>query len=629
MKRPQQHIIETKSKKQFEGLIPDTWVARELGADYGLDYLVEIFKSNNSTGHLFFVQLKGTDSEIVNDTISYQLSLDNIEYWNTITLPVLLIFFSSQSNKFWGVWTNEIKENIALKKDTQKKYTISLTSKNLISANFFVELENAFANDLPSKINIAYQGSNPETKLLHECLVKYLKHFFKDEVQFENHLLPNTCLLEYKPTQEETIEIIISTKGKTHQLQPVKLLGNENFLFLPNIDPYKIPKALSECLLLFSILNCDKNIKAAIKIIKNTIKDYSGNYLPMESFVLLTQTAIRNDKKSDLKELAKTLVLIDRINEFQFLNSSILILNKNKSLNTLYQDNLIFGIENIADLHIKGMLSYNLANSFRSSSNYYLSSLNYQNARKFEPKYKDRHYWWFEYAGIFFLAGHYKISEAFYQKSHALKAYQNIPLVYGLIGDCKFFQGKFSDSMVYFDKLISQQTKPNPFAYKFILKNMMAKTLTDEKLDNLNIDQILSEKLASEGIDKKDEQLFYEAIQVNPLNGIAWFNYAVSLHLKGELESALTAFLMTACIQSLDSEAWRNCLGLAIATNHLDLFPIIYGAAYNSIGSEFVNHFAQSIFDQPTLPMDIKQELIKAFADMAKLYDESDDSIEK
>lgn len=628
MKRPQQHIIETKSKKQFEALIPDTWVARELGADYGLDYLVEIFKSNNSTGHLFFVQLKGTDCEIVNDTVSYQLSLDNVEYWNTITLPVLLVFYSSQSKNFWGVWTNEIKENIALKKDNQKKYTISLNSKNLISANFFVELENAFANDLPSKINIAFQTSNPETKLLHECLVKYLKHFFKDEVQFENHLLPNTCLFEYKTTQAEIVEITITTKGKTHQLQPVKFLGNENFLFLPSIDTNNIPKALSECLLLFSLLNCEKNIKAAIKIIQNTIKDYIGDYLPMESFVLLTKTAIRNDKTSELNELAKTFVLTDKIYEFQFLNSSILILNRDKSLNNLYQDNLIFAIDEIADLHMKGMLSYNLANSFRSSSNYYLSSLNYQNARKFEPKYKDLHYWWFEYAGILFLTGHYKIAEAFYQKSHTLSADQNTPLVFGLIGDCKFFQGKFSDSIVYFNKLISQQTKPNPFAYEFILKTMMAKTLTDEKLDNLNIDQVLSEKLASEGIDQKNEQLFYEAIKVNPLNGMAWFNYGVSLNLKGELESALSAFLMIACVQSWNSEAWGNSLGLAIATNHLDIFPIIYGAAYKSIGNVFVNHFAQLILDQPTLPMENKQELIRVFANMTELYDKNDDNIE-
>lgn len=72
MKRPRQHIIETKSKKRFEALVPDTWVARELNADYGLDYLIEIFKDNNSTGHLFFVQLKGTDNDIVNDTITLE-----------------------------------------------------------------------------------------------------------------------------------------------------------------------------------------------------------------------------------------------------------------------------------------------------------------------------------------------------------------------------------------------------------------------------------------------------------------------------------------------------------------------------------------------------------------------------
>jgi hypothetical protein len=538
MKRPQQHIIETTSKKQFERLIPDSWVARELGIDYGLDYLVEIFKENNSTGQMFFVQLKGTDKKIVNDTISYQLSLDNVEYWNRIALPVLLIFFSSQSNNFWGVWTNKMLENISLRKN-QKKYTISLTSKNLISVNFFMELENISINDLPSKINIAYQSSNLKTKLLHECIVKYLNFFFKDQIQFENHLLPNTCLFEYKASQEEIIEITINSKGQAYQLQSVKVLGNESFLFLPNIDPNNIPKAISECLLLFSLLNCNKNVKSAIRIIQNTIKNYTGDYLPSESFVILTQNAIRNDKILELNELAKTFVLTDRIYEFQLLNISILSLNENKLLNNLYQENLIFAIEKIADMGIKGMLHYNLANSFRSSSSYYLSSLNYQKARKFEPGYKDRDYWWFEYAGVLFSSGHYKLAEAFYLKSHELNAEQNIPLIFGLIGDCKFFQGKFYDSIRYFDKVITEGIKLSSLSYEYILKSNLSKILTDKEFDSLNIDIVLSEELVSEGVSKKDEQLFYKAIKANPLNSTAWFNYGISLDLKGESEHAL------------------------------------------------------------------------------------------
>jgi len=58
MKRPEQHITETKSKRIFERLAPPEWVTREINPDYGVDYLIEIFKDNASTGKNFFVQLK-------------------------------------------------------------------------------------------------------------------------------------------------------------------------------------------------------------------------------------------------------------------------------------------------------------------------------------------------------------------------------------------------------------------------------------------------------------------------------------------------------------------------------------------------------------------------------------------
>lgn len=620
MKRPQQHIIETKSKKSFERLIPDTWVARELGSDYGLDYLLEIFKNNNSSGHLFFVQLKGTDTEIIDDTISYRLSVDNIEYWNTITIPVLLVFYSTKSNKFWGLWINKLKNNFLLKKEDQKKLTIKLSANNLLKQSFFTELETIFEDALPSKINVSYQGNSTETKLLHQCLEKWLKYYFKDEVQFENHMLPNICVVEYTRAVPDSLTIQITTKGKTHILQPVKLSGSESFLFLPDIEIGKIPKPLSECLLLFALFNCEKNIKEAIKIIQATIVDYDGHYLPMESILLLTKTAIKYEKISEINELAKSMVQSNRIEEFQYLNISILFLNQDKSLYDLYQSNLKFAIERIADSHLKGIFSYNLANSFRSRGDYYLSSLNYQIARRYEPMYKERFYWWFEYAGVLFLLKHYTIAEVFYLKSYELDNTKNIPQIFGLIGDCKFFQGKFSDSIEHFEKLVNQLTKQTIFADEFILKYIMVKKLVALKLDSLNIDIAQSEKLTLKGIEKKDEGLFFEAIKKNPLNGLAWFNYAILLNLKGDLEPALTAFLMTACIQPWDIEAWIESLGIAFYEGHNEMFTIIFGAAYENIGEKFVNHFSQSILDQTNITMETKQKLIIAVTEISNAY---------
>ena len=621
MKRPQQHIIETKSKKEFERIIPDTWVARELSSDYGLDYLVEIFKENSSTGYLFFVQLKGTDEKIIDDTISYQLSVNNIEYWNSIINPILLVFYSSQSNKFWGLWTNELKDNISLKRSDQKKTTIQFTEKHLLTETFFNELESVFNNALPSKINVTYKGNSDNTMLLHQCLEKWLKYFFNNEIHFENNILPNTCTVEYNIIAPDSLTIQIKTKGKTLKLKPVKFSGSEDFLFLPDIEIDKIPKPLSECLLLFALSNCEKDIKQSIKVIQSTIDDYTGEYLTMEAIHFLTNIAVCHEAISELNELAKTLILSNRIDEFQILNISILNQHKNNALYKLYQSNLEFAVENISDISLKGIISYNLANSFRITDNYY-SNKYYQNARKLEQDYKNRFYWWFEYAGVLFLSGHLKIAEAFYSKSHELNAEQNIPLIFGLIGDCKFFQGKFSESITLYKKLIEYEEKSDSFSYEFILKSIVANELVASGFDKLPIDKALSLRLIQDGLEEvqenEQEELFKKAVIANPLNGTAWFNYSISLNNKGDSEAALTATIATTCIQSWDSEAWCNSLLLALNANKFDLFTIIYGAAYNSIGSGLLNTFSQSILDQPHLSVEEKKERIKAFTEISK-----------
>ena len=97
MKRPDQHIIETKSQRIFERLVPVEWVAREVKPDYGVDYLVEVFKNGESTGKTFFVQLKGSDQDIEKDTFKKQFEVENLHYYNSLALPVLIILVSVNS----------------------------------------------------------------------------------------------------------------------------------------------------------------------------------------------------------------------------------------------------------------------------------------------------------------------------------------------------------------------------------------------------------------------------------------------------------------------------------------------------------------------------------------------------
>jgi len=75
MKRPKQHIIETQSRKAFESLVPHHWVHRSLSPDYGLDYLIEIFKNSEATGQFFYVQLKGIEQKLSGNKIKISLSV--------------------------------------------------------------------------------------------------------------------------------------------------------------------------------------------------------------------------------------------------------------------------------------------------------------------------------------------------------------------------------------------------------------------------------------------------------------------------------------------------------------------------------------------------------------------------
>jgi len=107
MKRPDQHITETRSQRIFENLIPVEWVIREIKPDYGIDYLIEVFSSGISTGITFFVQLKGTEQEINNDILQKQFDVENLNYYASFSLPFLIVCSSVNTKQTSCIWPNK------------------------------------------------------------------------------------------------------------------------------------------------------------------------------------------------------------------------------------------------------------------------------------------------------------------------------------------------------------------------------------------------------------------------------------------------------------------------------------------------------------------------------------------
>lgn len=108
MDRPIQHEIDDQAKRLFNYKLPKEWVSREQSSgDYGIDYEIEIFRNNKSTGIIFKVQLKGTEHlKLIDDAklISFSLPLDNARYLlEEVSIPALLIIADIKQEKVYWI----------------------------------------------------------------------------------------------------------------------------------------------------------------------------------------------------------------------------------------------------------------------------------------------------------------------------------------------------------------------------------------------------------------------------------------------------------------------------------------------------------------------------------------------
>src|SRR5207247_10260783 len=99
-----------------------------------------------------------------------------------------------------------------------------------------------------------------------------------------------------------------------------------------------------------------------------------------------------------------------------------------------------------------------------------------------------------------------------------------------------------------------------------------------------------------------DEAQLREALQLDPLCGLAWFNLGVLLFSEGRREEALFAFLVASLAEHWDVEAWCNAVALAFTADAVDLLGNIVEAAYHLNGDALLVHFAEVLRAQPDGP---------------------------
>lgn len=630
MKRPEQHIIETKSQRIFERIVPVEWVCREIKPDYGVDYLVEIFENNKSTGKTFFVQLKGSTQEIKNETFEKQITTDNLKYYNLLALPVIIICVSVTTEKIWGIWANKLIELNPLK-DNQKTVSLSLGKEYQLDAYNFKIITSQ--TDILNKLGLSTVTDSDLTHTFNNHILRWIEYFYNQSVSVKFNNLPKHLKLIYN-TNGDSIETIVSTSSYSKSINVVNFNENLPFLYRPEFVCDDINDFNKEILLSIAISLAKYDIKGSLKLLTKLISnlDFSdqNKWIELDALGLLSLAYAKNEihlYNKFIKEIIKT----EKFEMFLFFDMAYFVIGTDE-LQEYRIEHLKAVIKTSTDKQVQGTSHYNIGNILKSKMMDAIG--HYFKAAKLYPDYKNRHYWWREIAGLLFSKKHYQWAEICYKKSVDLtknnkeeKKYFRLEkvlpreenLVIALIADCLFLQGKFKDAHEYFEKYIKITKRPSQ---EWILKNMVCFELMNGKLDNITFNRKKSTQLCEQSLtlskNKEIIKTLTKATEFHPTNGLAWFNLGVALDKELKFEEALFAFLMTGLIQDGDKEAQFNALTISFTQKKLEMMQALLIYITEKYDNSIINDLSDYIMNK-NMPLKEKKVLIKAFNEMIEV----------
>lgn len=625
MNRPEQHIIETKSQRIFENIIPPEWIIKEIKPDYGIDYIIEVFKDNKSTGQIFFVQLKGSDQKIENSTFKKQLDIEYLNYYSSLALPVLLVLVSIEWNLVWAIWANNILESIKLT-NKQMSVQIKLDSKYLIDKNSIFDIVKNFKK--ANQLGIRFSVFGKKEELLCNNLINWIEYYYKENVSTKFNYLPNH------------VEVIITSISDSESLIKIKapnfyeevVIGNlslDNFyLNQPKFNVEYINdinvdflKVLATCFAKFNIkssLEIYKKIISKLKI--ETDKDFNS-FNPLALLIL----AVENDQLFLFNSLIKKIIDSGNISLFLFCDLAYFSYGAElEELQELRIENLKRAIATSKDDVEKATCYYNLGNILKSSRELDESFHCYYLARKLLKDYEKSDYWWREVGSILFSKGHHYYAQYFYEKSIELSELSpknvfrfekgNPPyLIKAFIADCLFMQGRFSNAKLEFEKYIEISKTQD---WEWSLKLMVCENIINLGLDNVVFNREESISYCEKAISSNsvDQSLIYyqKALEYYPLNTLAWFNLGVAYNRLKKSQNALLSFLHAGLICTSDNESIFNAILVSfnLKKNEM-LIPLVY-YSYQKQGLAVINNFSDYLMNTDQ-PLRIKKEFVADF----------------
>ncbi|WP_296621416.1 DUF4365 domain-containing protein [Marivirga sp.] len=573
--------MEDESKTSLKKILPQEWLVTENSHDYGIDLQVEIFTSEGkTTGHVFWIQLKATDSSIKAHHHKFSFSKNKLRQLFSYSLPVIIIRYSSITKLFYYEWAN-----------TLYFFHINKSNKTVT-------------------INLPYQW---DTKLTPIEINKYLR--VHDDAVKGYYKLPISCslipksndVLRFKRKLRNSIEessSILKVKSKENSSSSFLKIYLENNLIILSLGDY-----------LGTNFSCDKLKDSEPTKIKNLI--YLGVLIILgnaKKFDLF-QTVIEKESLWDSITYSKEIFanLLPKILNQQYAKTNlrkifnILSVVKDPEIEAITAMILISLIgsndpdilDAIEEFYLKkleiaktekkslriALNHYNLGNLYRNHGRNLEAIYHFNKSRKYNSAYYNKDYFLRELGNTLFNSQKYKASLKAFER--ALKINPNDVLLQLFYGDALLFTGKYGDAMEAYDKFLLYAPAQKVNTQEAHLKFTCLATLIECGFPQI---QIRKSKIANDLADPQNlnnnedflDKLEKALIDFDMLSPIVWFNYAYELR-KIDKENNVTVndqnlmipigFVMTAIIIKYDKIAWKEAILSYLFTPQL--FPFI------------------------------------------------------
>lgn len=615
MKRPRNHILETKSVTALRDTLPETWVVHNFPQDYGIDVQIEIFDPDgNSTGFRVYGQLKATDKHESDDVLS--LDRDHFEYWAAHSDPVLLLRYFAETRRFKWCWMHDIEWRMkpsASSVDAAPHLEMWDKEETPKIIEHLVRLRNhALHQRLSSPTTIAVRNaSDGITSSLR--LAKLI----------ESRLASNS--FRVLGESESACHFDVLFEGKMLRVGFIGLPG-----FVVSCDDKCDVEYIADLAVVFIFLiSCRYNRRAEAGVIANQasatlLGAASEEFLPLLFDGLFYSLGIDQALALIFNKVA------NKEDPIIWFNIHVAGSRASKRLGQtdLWCSQLKKWADSPPFSEMAASAAYNAANSLAHANLWHEALGYYKLAGDRDRKYFDRDYYWAELGAAQFETDQAGAAAASYQKAFDINP---TPADQWRLGDALFNCGRYEAAYKNINSAVASDD--NLGSYPQLVMAVCDELIStwgikEQEIRTVDVSiqnklMALSETDSAEGLIVKLRP-FLEICAIDPLLS---FNAGHLSNISEQPRFALYRYLTCALRQRHDAQAWACAFISAFNANEAGLMALILDSAYFSVGEELIDAVLKAFVLPADLPNEtarkIQRQLIALVRTTAKSADNS------